>query len=193
MCFEDYHGTIEEKIERIKKRQEGYKGDLEIYQRNVEELQKNIDISTANIADLQAELERVGKRFRAERDGKYWHVDGWGDIIHTTEDFHYADDYRYNTGNYFRTQAEAEAYKQALLTVREHECEIYRQTHIDDEMRRSRVSYHVGADYSFTNNEQAEEFAEALKLILNVKGASESIVTKERFKSVEFEVDNSGN
>jgi hypothetical protein len=177
---------LESKIEETKKWKEELKDEWKRINDNYITSQNEYDVE---LRDLQKQLEQVGKRYRAERDGEYWSIDNVGDVISRHERFNCFDNYRYTTGNYFATKAEAEAYKQALLKVGEYECEIDKQCHITDVHK----FYAVTATYEFCTEQQAEEFADALKLILNVKGASESIVTKERFKSVEFEVDNSGN
>nr|DAN77748.1 MAG TPA: hypothetical protein [Caudoviricetes sp.] len=55
------------------------------------------------------------KRWRAEYAGRYWCNDGNGGIYSSTEDGHKADNYRFCTGNYFKTEEDAEAYKEYLL------------------------------------------------------------------------------
>lgn len=55
------------------------------------------------------------KRWRAEYNEKYWCNDGNGGIYSSTEDGHKADSYRFLTGNYFKTEEEAEVYKEYLL------------------------------------------------------------------------------
>ena len=55
------------------------------------------------------------KRWRAEYNEKYWCTDGNGGIYSSTEDGHKADNYRFCTGNYFKTEEDAEAYKEYLL------------------------------------------------------------------------------
>ena len=55
------------------------------------------------------------KRWRAEYNEKYWCNDGNGGIYSSTEDGHKADSYRFLTGNYFKTEEEAEVYKEYLI------------------------------------------------------------------------------
>ena len=55
------------------------------------------------------------KRWRAEYGEKYWCTDGNGGIYSSTEDGHKADNYRFCTGNYFKTEEDTEAYKEYLL------------------------------------------------------------------------------
>lgn len=55
------------------------------------------------------------KRWRAEYNEKYWCNDGNGGIYSSTEDGHRADSYRFLTGNYFKTEEEAEVYKEYLI------------------------------------------------------------------------------
>lgn len=55
------------------------------------------------------------KRWRAEYNEKYWCNDGNGGIYSSTEDGHKADSYRFLTGNYFKTEEEAKAYKEYII------------------------------------------------------------------------------
>lgn len=55
------------------------------------------------------------KRWRAEYGEKYWCTDGNGGIYSSTEDGHKADSYRFLTGNYFKTEEEAEVYKEYTI------------------------------------------------------------------------------
>jgi hypothetical protein len=75
--------------------------------------------ATIEVTDEQyAKLVAVGAiekksslPWRAEKGEKYWSVDSYGDITAYTEDNDKTDDYRYLTGNYFKEEAQAEAYK----------------------------------------------------------------------------------
>lgn len=55
------------------------------------------------------------KRWRAEGGGKYWYLDDCGVVLSNEEWGDDTDDFRYSIGNYFKTEAEAEAYKEYLL------------------------------------------------------------------------------
>ncbi|MBB1524491.1 hypothetical protein HG470_001805 [Candidatus Saccharibacteria bacterium] len=55
------------------------------------------------------------KRWRAEYAGRYWCTGGTGGIYSSTEDGHKADNYRFCTGNYFKTEEDAEVYKKYLI------------------------------------------------------------------------------
>ena len=55
------------------------------------------------------------KRWRGKHNERYWCVDGRGGVYCSTEDGHSVDDYRFDTGSYFKTEEEAEAYKKYLL------------------------------------------------------------------------------
>lgn len=65
----------------------------------------------------------VIKRWRAKYGEGYWYVGDNGGIYLATEEGHSADNYRFNTGNYFKTAGEAYAYRKYLLA---------RQTLLDD-------------------------------------------------------------
>lgn len=55
------------------------------------------------------------KRWRAEGGGKYWYLDDYGVVLSNEEWGDDTDDFRYSIGNYFKTEAEAEAYKEYLI------------------------------------------------------------------------------
>lgn len=57
------------------------------------------------------------KRCRVESGRKYWYVDDFGYASIDCEHFINDDDYRYNTGNYFRTEAEAKAKRDYDLSL----------------------------------------------------------------------------
>lgn len=55
------------------------------------------------------------KRWRGKYNERYWCVDGRGGVYCPTEDGHSVDDYRFDTGSYFKTEEEAKAYKKYLI------------------------------------------------------------------------------
>lgn len=55
------------------------------------------------------------KRWRAGNNGKYWYLDGYGSVDYCYEDIGDEEDNSYDIGNYFRTEEEAEVYKEYLL------------------------------------------------------------------------------
>lgn len=55
------------------------------------------------------------KRWRAEGGGKYWYLDDCGVVLSNEEWGDDTDDFRYSIGNYFKTEAEAKAYKEYLI------------------------------------------------------------------------------
>ena len=55
------------------------------------------------------------KRWRAGNNGKYWYLDGYGSVDCCYEDIGDEEDNSYDIGNYFRTEEEAEVYKEYLL------------------------------------------------------------------------------
>ena len=55
------------------------------------------------------------KRWRAGNNGKYWYLDGYGSVDYCYEGIGDEVDNSYDIGNYFKTEAEAEAYKEYLI------------------------------------------------------------------------------
>lgn len=60
--------------------------------------------------------ENEYKRWRASEDENYWYVASNGDIYDDCEYYEEPDNFRYSIGNYFRTQQEAQEYKENLIT-----------------------------------------------------------------------------
>lgn len=71
----------------------------------------------AEIEALQKELERVegAVRWRAEKNGSYYYLDSSGGVARGWESGNSADNYRYATGNYFKTKKEAEQHETRTL------------------------------------------------------------------------------
>ena len=64
-------------------------------------------------------MEIVDYRWRAEKGGLYWYYDaGFEELDYSTEIFDSVDLKRYNCGNYFKTEAEAEAYREYCLAYK---------------------------------------------------------------------------
>ena len=80
------------------------------YEKKLQELQTEID-------ELKAFKPTEYKRWRAQRSDVYYHIDDNGFVGFVYEDNDTLDDYRYNTGNYFRTRALAEQHKAYLLAL----------------------------------------------------------------------------
>lgn len=78
---------------------------------------KNIEISEEEIRNLikkNPELlvdEKSYSPWRAEKKENYFYIDSCGDLYPCLEATDRIDDYRYLTGNYFKTKEEAEAKK----------------------------------------------------------------------------------
>jgi hypothetical protein len=95
----------------------------------IEEIENYIEKLNAELTRITEELERLriiksepevkkaGKAWRAYLRDKYFAVRGDGMIDHLS-DLHYnLDNIKYDFGNYFRTEQEAEAHKRHLLAV----------------------------------------------------------------------------
>lgn len=62
----------------------------------------------------KVEQERL-KRCRAEVSERYYYITYKGTICHSYDNSAIWDDFRYDTGNYFKTEEEAEEYKKKLI------------------------------------------------------------------------------
>lgn len=59
--------------------------------------------------------ESKNKRWRAKENGGHYFVDDWGDVDYNYDAGFPPSTFRYNIGNYFKTEEEAETYKEYLL------------------------------------------------------------------------------
>ena len=59
--------------------------------------------------------ESKNKRWRAKENGGHYFVDDWGDVDYNYDAGFPPSTFRYNIGNYFKIEEEAEAYKEYLL------------------------------------------------------------------------------
>lgn len=75
---------------------------------------KDID----NFDDWFEEIPEKYERWRGGRGDSYYFIDDEGAIRHEIDTNDGMDNYRYNIGNYFKTEAEAESYKK-YLTARQ--------------------------------------------------------------------------
>lgn len=76
-----------------------------------------------NFDDWFEEIPEKHERWRGGRGDSYYFIDDEGAIRHEIDTNDGMDNYRYNIGNYFKTEAEAESYKKYLTA---------RQTLLDD-------------------------------------------------------------
>ena len=85
---------------------------------NLEEIKKQISELQSKVAKLEDESkeEKKGKRWRARRNNRYFYVDKYGKADDTLEINDREDDFRYKTRNYFKTEEEAEEYKEVMNT-----------------------------------------------------------------------------
>ena len=88
----------------------------------IEKLERETKIISVEIDLLRKQIGKVNfeenkyKRWRANQGEYYWYVDYIGDIFNNYETYTELDNFRYSTGNYFRTEKEAEEYKENLIT-----------------------------------------------------------------------------
>lgn len=71
-----------------------------------------------NFDDWFEEIPEKYERWRGGRGDSYYFIDDEGAIRHEIDTNDGMDNYRYNIGNYFKTEAEAESYKK-YLTARQ--------------------------------------------------------------------------
>jgi hypothetical protein len=142
--------------------EEELENNLKLLEEDIQTRENYLELMKNKKRDLQKQLEKCGKRWRADEGEEYWFVNSGGDIEQYEEHRTYVDDYSYSTGNYFKTIPEAEAYKQALEKIQECECEV----EIHDNIK----NYSVHVDYIFDTESEAESFAQDLKLILKCEG-----------------------
>jgi len=85
---------------------------------NLEELKKQISELQSKVAKLENESkeEKKGKRWRAKVNDTYFYVDDSGDVYSCHESNFDEDNYSYKTRNYFKTEEEAEEYKEVMNT-----------------------------------------------------------------------------
>ena len=85
---------------------------------NLEEIKKELSELQSKVAKLEDESkeEKKGKRWRARRNNRYFYVDKYGKADDTLEINDREDDFRYKTRNYFKTEEEAEEYKEVMNT-----------------------------------------------------------------------------
>lgn len=68
------------------------------------------------LTDWFEEIEEYkNKRWRAKENGGHYFVDDWGDVDYNYDAGFPPSTFRYNIGDYFKTEEEAEAYKEYLL------------------------------------------------------------------------------
>jgi hypothetical protein len=72
------------------------------------DLTKLIELLEFSIKELKAITEP--KRWRAEKGGRYWFATEYFNPIETTDENYYCDNARYNSGNYFQTEAECQEF-----------------------------------------------------------------------------------
>lgn len=67
------------------------------------------------LKDWFEEMPEQYKRWRAKENGGHYFVDDWGGVDYNYDAGFPPSTFRYNIGNYFKTEEEAEAYKEYLL------------------------------------------------------------------------------
>lgn len=82
----------------------------------IKELEERKEVILKTIDELKKEKENKFKRWRAKSGFRYFYLGDDGIIRYATDFYNMSDDYRYATGNYFETEAEALRYKQNLIT-----------------------------------------------------------------------------
>lgn len=94
------------KLKRLRK-----KGEIQVAYAS-STLEKFPNILTDWFEEIE---ESKNKRWRAKENGGHYFVDDWGDVDYNYDAGFPPSTFRYNIGNYFKTEEEAEAYKEYLL------------------------------------------------------------------------------
>jgi hypothetical protein len=93
--------------------------DIQDYTKRIDKLSKVIEINVELIAQFKAQLEELKKaskkRWRAEYNEGYWSINYLGKVGRIIELHEDCDDYKYNSGNYYRTEQQAERAKFEML------------------------------------------------------------------------------
>ena len=83
---------------------------------------KNLTINLENVSDADKETimriikkSKQPKRWRAERVMPYYYINDCGIVARPNEYGHPEDNFRFDTGNYFETEKQAQEYKKKLL------------------------------------------------------------------------------
>lgn len=89
----------------------------------IAKFQKDAETLITELKETVKDKQPTGyKRWRAERSDVYYYIDDNGFVGFVYEDNDTLDDYRYNTGNYFRTRAPSgqdRTYLLALQTIKD--------------------------------------------------------------------------
>ena len=102
-----------------------------VYDKNIRgrrQIPENNLISNYHKKEIEFLLSVINKRYgtpkrwRAEKDNKYYYINEKGEILKDYDNKCYMDEELYNFGNYFKTEEEAEKYRdriEKMLTNRE--------------------------------------------------------------------------
>lgn len=90
------------------------------------------------------------KRWRAETGCRYWFMLSYGEAIETTEYYTPEDNYLFSTGNYFKTEEEADEYKKKLIYRQQYKDYIGEDIPTKGDWENNNLYKYV-ATYSFDN------------------------------------------
>lgn len=82
----------------------------------IEALEKQLEKLKKEVNSLEFEGIKKGGRQKPEDGEEYFFIDSFGEIYNNNWCDEYRDLFRFNTGNCFKTEQEAEEYKENLLT-----------------------------------------------------------------------------
>ena len=82
----------------------------------IDELKQKIEELEKEVNSIEDDENKKGGRQMPEDGEEYFFVDSFGEIYHNYWCDDYRDLFRFNTGNCFKTEQEAEEYKENLLT-----------------------------------------------------------------------------
>lgn len=85
-------------------------------QNKIEDLEKQLAEVKEQVNSIEFEGIKKGVRQKPKNDEMYFYIDSCGDIHYSSWNGCGTDSFRFNTGNCFKTEKEAEEYKENLLT-----------------------------------------------------------------------------
>lgn len=107
-----------------------------------------VEVSEEQVKEIE---KPKGKRWRAEMDNGYYYLDDFGDIICVQDQIVDIDDFRYNTGNYFKTEEEAEEYKKKLLYQQQYKDFLGEDLVTEDDWKKPSLGKHAACIDNYCN------------------------------------------
>lgn len=117
------------------------------------------------------------KRWRAKTGCRYWFMLSYGEVIETTEYYTPEDNFLFSTGNYFKTEEEADEYKKKLIYRQQYKDYIGEDIPTKGDWENNNLYKYV-ATYSFDNKK--------IIIFFGIDIKDESIYSKSEEKIKDF-------